>query len=342
MSSQLTRSLEKKSPWQIAAIAAVFAAVQFCSSLAFADYSEHPKAQQVIERLVSQHDFSRDYVVGVLSQAETEPRILKSMKNAAEKTKTWTAYKKSFLVESRIDKGVAFYNKYRQALEAAEAQYGVAPTVIVAILGVETNYGTYTGKANVLNALATLAFDHPSRGKFFTEELIEYIRLSHEKDWDPSAISGSYAGAMGMSQFMPSNYRRLAVDGNGDGEVDLMQVDDAIFSVARYLSHHGWQAGADTTFPIATENNFDASIIGKYLKPNATLAELVDAGYVIDKNVYQQLGEDTMARVVRFNDSDGDEFWLGLNNFYAISRYNPRAKYAMAVHLLSESIRHEL
>jgi len=310
------------------------------SSFLFADYSKHTKATAVIQRLVDDHGFERDAVVKVLRAAETEPRILKSMKNAAEKTKTWTVYKKNFLVESRINAGVRFYNKYEDRLLAAKQRFGVDPLVIVAILGVETNYGTYTGKANVLNALATLAFDHPSRGKFFTEELIAYIRLASEKGWEAQNISGSYAGAMGMSQFMPSNYRTLAVDGNDDGHIDLMQVDDAIFSVANYLKHHGWQPEADTTFPIDVASKFDEEIIGKYLKPNATLAQLVASGYVIEDSLLAKLGGGTLARVVRFNDSDGDEFWLGLNNFYVISRYNPRAKYAMAVHLLSESIRH--
>ena len=318
-----------------------FLALLSCA-VAFADYSQHPKAIPVIDRLVAEHGFSHDEVIAVLTQAKTESRILDSMKNAAEKTKTWTAYKKSFLVDRRIDAGISFYKEHQNQLRAAQERFGVEPSVIVAILGVETNYGGYTGKANVLNALATLAFDHPSRGKFFTEELIEYIRLTREKGWNAAEVNGSYAGAMGMSQFMPSNYRRLAVDGNNDGEIDLMQVDDAIFSVANYLKHHGWKRGEDTTFPIEVSSSFDASLIGKYLKPNATLNELQEAGYVIDKNLFQQLGGETEARVVRFNDSDGDEFWLGLNNFYVISRYNPRAKYAMAVHLLSESIRHQI
>ena len=315
--------------------------ILFFPSFVVADYSQHPKAADVIQKLVSKHGFERKSVLKILKLAETEPRILKSMKNAAEKTKTLTAYKASFLVQSRIDAGVVFYDKHQKILLAAEERFGVDPLVIVAILGVETNYGTYTGKANVLNALATLAFEHPRRGEFFTKELIEYIRLAEEKRWDAASISGSYAGAMGMSQFMPSNYRTLAVDGNGDGEVDLMQVNDAIFSVANYLKHHGWKSAADITFPIAVASTFDESIIGKYLKPNATLSQLVDSGYVIDKSLMTQLGGDTMARVIRFNDADGDEFWLGLNNFYVISRYNPRAKYAMAVYLLSESIRHQ-
>lgn len=307
-----------------------------------ADYSDHPKAKEVIDRLVADYGFKPEDVRAVLKKAKTEQRILDSMKNAAEKTKTWTAYKKSFLVDRRINAGVNFYTRHQKQLESARERFGVEPRVIVAIMGVETNYGSYTGKANVLNALATLAFDHPRRGKFFTEELVEYIQLAKEKGWEPAEVSGSYAGAMGMSQFMPSNYRRLAVDGNDDGKIDLMDVDDAIFSVANYLKHHGWLRDKEITFPIEVNAEFDESLIGKYLKPNASLEQLTAAGYQIDPPLMERLGGDTMARVVRFNDEDGDEFWLGLQNFYAISRYNPRAKYAMAVYLLSESIRHEL
>ncbi|MGB5325807.1 MAG: lytic murein transglycosylase B, partial [Pseudomonadales bacterium] len=298
------------------------------------DYSQHPKAASLIDELVAKHDFTPAQVRNILAEASTEQRILDSMANAAEKTKTWTAYRESFLVPTRISGGAAFLQQYAAELASAEQRYGVPRQVIAAIIGVETNYGGYTGKANVLNALATLAFEHPRRGDFFLSELREFIVLCREQGWQPASRSGSYAGAMGISQFMPSNYRRLAVDGNGDGRVDLLDETDAIYSVANYLRHHGWRAGEPVASRASVASDFDATVIGNGLKPNHSVATLAERGFFSQSGVDDSL----QARVVRFNDSDGDEFWLGFDNFYSISRYNPRAKYAMAVYLLSEDI----
>ena len=195
------------------------------SAIVRGDYSEHAKAQSVIDTLIDKHGFTSEEVKAVLGLANTEQRILDSMANAAEKTKTWTEYRASFLRESRIAKGAEFLHKHSALFKRAEQEYGVTPAVITAILGVETNYGSYTGKASVLDALATLAFDHPRRGKFFRSELVEYIVLCREQGWEPAEQLGSYAGAMGMTQFMPSNYRKLAVDGNADNDVNLFIVE---------------------------------------------------------------------------------------------------------------------
>lgn len=299
-----------------------------------ADYSEHPAAQVLIDGLVSEHNFTVEQVKAVLTEADTEQRILDSMTNAAEKTKTWTAYRRSFLSPIRIKQGVKFLAEHQLVLDQVEQQYGVPREIITAILGVETNYGGYTGKASVLDALATLAFEHPRRSRFFSSELAEFIVLCREQQWSAEQQLGSYAGAMGMSQFMPSNYRRLAVDGNGDGQVDLFESVDAIHSVANYFVHHGWESGAPVTSRAAVSEDFDTSVIGKSLKPNFSVEALNLAGYYPQDKV----PTDIDARVVRFNDADGDEFWLGYKNFYVISRYNPRSKYAMAVYQLSQAI----
>ena len=304
------------------------------STLATADYSEHPSAQALIDTLVSEHDFTVEQVKAVLVEADTQQRILDSMTNAAEKTKTWTAYRRSFLSPIRITQGVKFLAKHEQIFDQVEEQYGVPREIITAILGVETNYGGYTGKASVLDALATLAFEHPRRSRFFTSELAEFIVLCREQQWSPEQQLGSYAGAMGMSQFMPSNYRRLAVDGNGDGQVDLFEPVDAIHSIANYFVHHGWELEGRVTSRAAVSAEFDTSVIGKGLKPNRSVEALALAGY----HPQDQVPIERQARVVRFNDADGDEFWLGYQNFYVISRYNPRSKYAMAVYQLSQSI----
>ena len=307
------------------------------ASLVRADYSAHPAAEGVIQQLVDKHQFSAEEVRVILAQANTEQRILDSMANAAEKTKTWTAYRNSFLSEFRIKQGAKFLEQHAGLLAKTQREYGVPPQVVAAIMGVETNYGSYTGKANVLDALATLAFEHPRRGKFFTSELVEFIVLCREQGWQANQPLGSYAGAMGMSQFMPSNYRKLAVDGNGDGRVDLHDVADAAPSIANYLRHHGWQPGELVATRAAVHAGFNKSVIGSGLKPNYSVQELEAAGFFSQR----KLPKEQRARVVRFNDADGDEFWLGLQNFYAISRYNPRAKYAMAVYLLSEEVRRE-
>lgn len=314
------------------AVAAIMATVFI--PVVNADYSEHPKAQALIDLLVTEHDFTVEQVKAVLQQADTEQRILDSMANAAEKTKTWAVYRTGFLSPIRVNKGVEFLARHKNTFDEVEKKYGVPRSVITAILGVETNYGGYTGKASVLDALATLAFEHPRRSKFFTAELGEFILLSREQQWQAEQRLGSYAGAMGMSQFMPSNYRKLAVDGNEDGTVDLFEPVDAIHSIANYFVHHGWVVGGSVTSRASVSSEFDESVIGKGLKPNHTVAELDTAGYYPQDKILPT----EKARVIRFNDADGDEFWLGYQNFYVISRYNPRSKYAMAVYLLSQEI----
>ncbi len=300
----------------------------------FADYSEHPKAVEMINQLVTKHNFTVDEIKSILAKANTEQRILDSMANAAEKTKTWKQYRASFVKQHRVNQGVIFLDKHRLTFDRVEEKYGVPREIITAILGVETNYGNYTGNANVLDALATLAFEHPRRSKYFTSELKEYILLCREHAWQAEQQKGSYAGAMGMSQFMPSNYRSLAVDGNGDGMIDLFDPIDAIYSIANYFVRHGWQSGQAIASRASVSIGFDDSVMGKGLKPNRTIAELDVAGY----HAQDKVDAATKARVIRFNDDDGDEFWLGYKNFYVISRYNPRSKYAMAVYHLSQAI----
>lgn len=307
-----------------------------------ADYSEHSGAAKVVEALVKEHGFTREAVEEVLRKAKPDQKILDGMANAAEKTKTWTAYRTSFLNNWRIEKGVEFMRDHRELLARAQAQYGVPAHIITAILGVETNYGGYTGKADVLDALATLAFEHPRRGKFFSSELVEFIVLAREKGWQVDAVQGSRAGAMGMSQFMPSNYRRLAVDGDADGDVDLFEPADAIASIAHYFEHHGWRAGEPVTARLTYQKSAELELVTKGIKPNTSWGKLSEEGFALAPSAasIEQLGlsAETPARVIRFNDSDGDELWLGLQNFYVISRYNPRTKYAMAVYLLSQEL----
>ncbi len=311
-----------------------FALLVSHSALTLADYSQHPQAPAVVATLVEEHGFSPEQANELLSHASTEQKILDSMANAAEKTRTWTAYRDGFLSDWRIKAGRAFLKEHAEVLQRVEQIYGVPKEIVTAIIGVETNYGSYTGKANVLNALATLAFEHPSRSKFFTSELIEYLVLCREQGWAAQDMLGSYAGALGMSQFMPSNYRKLAVDYDQNGTVDLFAVEDAIASVANYFQSHGWAPGEAVAFPATADNQADFSLVDNGIKPTSSIAAVRAAGFKFE----YEADADTPARIVRFNDEDGDKLWLCLNNFYVISRYNPRTKYAMAVFLLSEML----
>jgi len=306
------------------------------ATTARADYSEHPRAQALIDDMVVRYGMDRAGLEANLRQADRLPQVLESMTKAAEKTKTWPEYRAHFLREERIAAGVRFRALYRDALDRAEQRYGVPPEMIVAILGVETNYGSFTGRTSVLDALATLAFEHPTRGDFFTSELEQYLLLVHERGWQAEALTGSYAGAMGFSQFMPSNYRTLAVDFDGDGTVDLNDPVDAIGSVANYFRHHGWRPGDAVTLQLRAGAGHDASRVAADLKPESTVGAIAAAGFTAPV----ALPPDTPAALIVMDGGDlADEYWLGLQNFYVISRYNPRSKYALAVYLLSEEIR---
>ncbi len=313
-------------------VAAVLLSVGVSS--AWANYTQHPKAQALMDKMVAEHDYDRGELEQIFQQAEREDSILNSMKNAAEKVKPWYEYRLHFITPLRVKQGVAFMEKYSEALAKAEQQYGVPAEVITAIIGVETNYGSFTGKASVLNSLSTLAFEHPRRSPFFTSELENYLLLVREREWDATAQKGSYAGAMGLGQFMPSNYRTLAVDYDGDGIADLFNPIDAIGSVANYFTHHGWLPGQPVAAPAVVTKTFDDSVANKSLRPSATVADLAQAGY-LSTVAYEP---DAKAIAMRFTGKEGSEYWVGLQNFYVISRYNPRQKYAMAVYQLSQDI----
>jgi membrane-bound lytic murein transglycosylase B len=225
--------------------------------------------------------------------------------------------------------------KHSETLARAERDYGVPPEIITAIIGVETNYGGYTGKASVLNSLSTLAFEHPRRSPFFTSELENYLLLVRERGWQADEKLGSYAGAMGLGQFMPSNYRTLAVDFNDDGIADLFNPVDAIGSVANYFKHHGWVSDEPVAATAIVLEGFDTNEANRSLRPSKTVADLAELGYLSTV----AFEPDAKAIAMRFSGLAGDEYWIGLANFYVISRYNPRQKYAMAVYQLSQEIK---
>ncbi|MEM1110946.1 MAG: lytic murein transglycosylase B [Pseudomonadota bacterium] len=300
-----------------------------------ADYSSHPDAEAVANRLAEEAGFEREAVLAILAEAERKERILEAISRPAEKAKPWHEYRKIFLTEEREEAGVAFYAEYRETLERAAAETGVPAEIIVAIIGVETYYGRIMGSYRVLDALSTLAFDYPRRSPFFTSELENYLILTRDQDLDPLAFKGSYAGAMGYGQFMPSSYRNYAVDFDGDGVIDIWNNPvDAIGSVANYFKRHGWRPGEPVVYSAAATAAVDDAIFVRKradLKPRYTVAELAEKGFASDADV----GAEAMATAMEFELAKGYEHWLGLHNFYVITRYNHSAMYAMSVYQLS-------
>jgi membrane-bound lytic murein transglycosylase B len=321
-------------------VVAVLGALTACTTTASvpksSGYASNPQVQVFIDEMVAQHGFSREELEKVFSQAQRRDDILALMSKPAEKKKPWYEYRKIFLTQSRVEGGVTFWNQNAAILAQAEKAYGVDAQVIVAIIGVETRYGGNTGKFSVLDALSTLAFDYPPRGEFFRGELEQYLLLARAEHIDLLNTKGSYAGAMGYGQFMPSSYLRFAVDFNQDGKRDLWDSPmDIVGSVANYLHEHGWDPGAAVTMRANVTGNRYESVIEKGLKPETAVNTLRSEG-ITPSN---PLPDDTLAALLSLEQENGPEYWLGLNNFYVITRYNHSPLYAMAVYQLSEEIR---
>ena len=308
------------------------------TSCAADNYGVHPAAQALVDELVVEEDFDRDELMLVFAEAERKDSILQAIARPAEKTKPWYEYREIFLNRKREEQGVEFFAEYRETLARAEREYGVPANIIVAIIGVETYYGRVAGSYRVIDALSTLAFDYPERSPFFTSELKHYLILARDQGLDPTKLKGSYAGAMGYGQFMPSSYREYAVDFDGDEIIDIWNNPvDAIGSVASYFKRHGWRSGetvvvaadasADTPDDIFVQSRKD-------LKPEHTIAEFAAEGVV----AREKLDPDALATAMKFELEEGYEYWLGLHNFYVITRYNHSAMYAMSVYQLSQRL----
>lgn len=273
-------------------------------------------------------------VRALAAPAKKQDSVLKRMATPWE-AKPWHAYHPIFLTDERLRKGVAYWEAHAETLQAAEAAYGVPAEVIVAILGVETRYGEVMGDDRVLDALYTLGFHHERRGAYFRKELGHFLRLSTDEGWSPEQPKGSYAGAMGTGQFMPSSYRTWAVDGDGDGTRDLFASQpDAIHSVANYLKRHGWQADQPVLLPATVTAERAAPFLARELKPTHTWREL--SGQV---EVPAALEAGAAVRLYDFDTADGPEYRVGLQNFYAITRYNHSKLYARVVFELAEQLR---
>jgi membrane-bound lytic murein transglycosylase B len=297
-------------------------------------YATHPQAAQFIADMAARHQLPRAEVAMLLADAQRQQSILDAMSRPAE-AKPWRDYRPIFLTRARIDGGVEFWNANAQILADAQQHFGVDSRVVVAIVGVETRYGGNTGKYRVLDALCTLAFDYPKRAEFFRGELEQFLLLSREEQVDARAAKGSYAGAMGQGQFIPSSYRAYAVDFDGDGKRDLWHSErDVLGSVANYFKVHGWQQGAPVVSRAHVTGNAYKALLDKGLKPHMPASDLAKYGVSTDSPI----AADTQVALIELDGADGLEQWVVFNNFYVITRYNRSPLYAMAVHQLSNEI----
>lgn len=301
-----------------------------------AQYSDRPEAKVFVERMVKEHKFDKAYIEGILAQAEKKQAILESIARPAEKTKPWYEYKEIFLTPTRTEGGVKFWQEHAEILSNVEKEFGVPAEIIVAIIGVETRYGTYMGNYRVVDALATLGFDYPKRGAFFSKQLEEFFLLTREQKQDPLSFKGSYAGAMGFGQFIPSSYRSFAIDYDGDGFADIWtNKKDAIASVANYFKAHGWQTGAPVAERASRAAKFPDRMLNNKARPKTSAVELSKLGF---SPVSRKAVSTKPAVALKYVAEKGDEYWLGYNNFYVITRYNRSQLYALAVYQLSQEI----
>lgn len=314
----------------------LFIALLLSSSVACAHTPETRSAiQDFAAEMEKKHGFQRTELENLLMATEFRDDIIKAITRPAE-SKPWYQYRPIFLKPDRIRGGVEFWNENEALLSQAETEYGVPAEIIVAIIGVETRYGKHTGRYRVLDSLATLAFGYPKRARFFRRELEEFLLLSREEQVDPSQALGSYAGAMGKPQFISSSYRVYAVDHDKDGHRDLWNSNaDVIGSVANYFKRHGWQTGQPITLQVTGGEQLD-KYVAAGMKPSIKVSELLANG--LRPLAGKPPSADALSSLIRLDAGDGDEYWLGLHNFYVITRYNHSNLYAMAAYQLSREI----
>ncbi|ABA59087.1 lytic murein transglycosylase B [Nitrosococcus oceani] len=299
--------------------------------------SDLPGIDDFIDEMVTQHGFDKPELKQLFAEVEVKTNILQAISRPAEKSKPWYEYQRIFLTPEHIQRGVAFWEINQRSLAQAQETFGVLPEVIVAILGVETRYGRHMGRYRVIDSLATLAFRYPPRSQFFRHQLIEFLLLAREEKRDPRNFTGSYAGAMGLAQFMPDSFRDYAVDFDQDGWRDIWETpEDAVGSIANFLKRKGgWQAKAPVA-SLAEVSGVDYhQWLKRGLKPSISVGQLLQEGIQIADSI----SKDQLASVFVLEQEKGPEVWLGFNNFYALIRYNPSPLYAMAVYQLAKAIK---
>lgn len=301
-------------------------------------YWNRAEVKSFAAEMVQKYDFKPDELAAWFSASAKRQSIIDAMMRPAEKVKPWKEYRTIFLTDKRITKGVAFWQQNRPLLEKAEAKFGVPAEIIVAIIGVETYYGIRSGSYPVIDALSTLSFDYPPRATFFKKELEHYLLLARDEKLDMNQTLGSYAGAMGMGQFIPSSYRSYAVDFDQDGQRNLWQITDAIGSVANYFKRHGWQKNESVAIK-ANANGRAHKKEGRMMEPHRPIDSFRKQGLSFKTGITTKDGQ---AVLVKLEGKKGPEYWIGLHNFYVISRYNHSPLYSMAVFQLSEELKNRM
>ncbi len=312
----------------------LLSALVFSFNLSYAQIVlDNPQVQEYIKEQIVKNAFTKKELVTWFKEAQFDPNVIKKITTPYE-AKPWYQYRDFFITDKRIQGGREFEKANSKALNASEKTFGVPDEITTSIIGVETFYGNVLGKYSVLDALTTLAFQYPPREKFFRKELTEFLLLCKQHNWDPAKIQGSYAGAMGLGQFMPSSYRAYSVNFDQSGHADLFDnTTDAIGSVANYLKKNGWQANQ----PIATQvkvNPKNAKNIDSYKNKRLTIAEWQKFGI----KVPAKYPTNTTARLLILPEQNGNSYWLAFHNFEVIKRYNTSDNYVMAVFLLSQKL----
>ncbi len=328
----------RKNNLQIFRLLTIVGAFMLSTTLNATVFAHRPEVIQFIDEVVQQHKIDKQKTINALSQIATSDEVIKRISTQYESL-PWHKYRAQLITENKILGGVEFWRQYSSVLQQAQEKFGVPAGIIVAIIGIESTYGKYCGKYSVLQSLATLAFDYPPRAAFFKDELKHYLILVNEHGFDPLAIKGSFAGAMGMPQFIPSSHRNFAVDFDNSGAIDLVNnIAQVIGSVANYFKVHGWQPGKQVIFKAETngeEYKKLLAITNKDPKPVLSLTTLTQHGI---KSTGKNLSPDEMFALLEFDHGTHKEHWIALDNFYVITRYNRSSNYALAVYQLSLAI----
>lgn len=305
-------------------------------------YLQHKEFQRFLTEMEKKEGFDRMALVNLFSEVRRQDKIIELMKRPAEKTKTWGEYRPIFVNDKSVQRGLAFWAENEETLKRASKKYNVPPEIMVAIIGVETRYGRIKGGFRVIDALSTLAFSYPPRAKFFRKELVSFLKLGKESGIPVDSVKGSYAGAMGYPQFIPSSYRHYAVDFDKDGRTDLVNsVEDAIGSVGHYFHRHGWRENKIVTRRVSLSKTANepalAAMANESLKPKLTVDKVRKMGVV----GLETLPADLPLALFRFDNLGQIEYWAGFDNYYVITRYNHSRLYAMAVFQLAETLREQ-
>ena len=295
----------------------------------------NPDVKSFIDSMVSEHSYDRGTLEGVLLQAETKESILEAIARPAERRLEWHEYRDIFLTDKRIKAGADFWRENSEELQRISNETGVSVEILVGIIGVETYFGRITGSYRVLDALSTLAFEYPPRSKFFRGELEQFLLLVREEGMNATDATGSYAGAMGRPQFMPSSFRAYAVDSSDDGKRDIWDNwTDVMGSIANYFVRHGWRKDNEVVVQASLSDQWQGELPKNTLKPEETVTSLSHQGVLFST----KLPGDNKSQLLTLQGDDGEELWVGFHNFFVITRYNRSVMYALAVHQLGQEI----